>query len=121
QRMRDLSLQAANGSNATSERQALNEEVASLKEELNRIADTTTFGGQKLMNGDFGTKLFQVGAQANETIGISINSASSKDIGANRSDLAGSAVGKIAGAATDAAAASLGSATTKLTITGSAG
>lgn len=121
QRMRDLSLQAANGSNATSERQALNEEVASLKEELNRIADTTTFGGQKLMNGDFGTKLFQVGAQANETIGISINSANSKDIGANRSDLAGSAVGGIAGAATEAAAASLGSATTKLAITGSAG
>ena len=59
QRMRDLSLQSANGSNSTNERQALNQEVAQLKEELNRIADTTTFGGQKLLNGDFGTKLFQ--------------------------------------------------------------
>src|SRR5690606_34281215 len=49
QRMRDLSLQSANGSNSTNERQALNQEVAQLKEELNRIADTTTFGGQKLL------------------------------------------------------------------------
>ncbi|WP_313304548.1 flagellin N-terminal helical domain-containing protein [Stutzerimonas balearica] len=122
QRMRDLSLQSANGSNSTAERQALNEEVSSLKQELNRIAETTTFGGQKLMNGDFGTKLFQVGAQANETIGISINSASAKDIGANRTDFDGSVVGKIAAVATDAAANSLiGSATTKLTITGAAG
>ncbi len=122
QRMRDLSLQSANGSNSTAERQALNEEVSSLKQELNRIAETTTFGGQKLMNGDFGTKLFQVGAQANETIGISINSASAKDIGANRTNFDGSVVGKIADANTSAAANSLiGSATTKLTITGAAG
>ncbi|MDY0249513.1 MAG: flagellin [Pseudomonas sp.] len=118
QRMRDLSLQSANGSNSTTERQALNQEVGQLKEELNRIADTTTFGGQKLLNGDFGTKLFQVGAQANETIGVSINSASAREVGANRQDLAGNTLGVITAAATDAGAtvASAG-----LTITGSAG
>lgn len=87
QRMRDLSLQAANGSNGSSERQALQSEVAQLQQELNRIADTTSFGGQKLLNGDFGTKLFQVGSQANETIGVSINSARANEIGANQYDV----------------------------------
>lgn len=122
QRMRDLSLQSANGSNSTTERQALNQEVAQLKEELNRIADTTTFGGQKLMNGEFGTKLFQVGANANETIGVGINSASASDIGANRVNLAGSGVGQIvAPAAAVPAASGLGAAGATLTVTGAAG
>lgn len=119
QRMRDLSLQSANGSNSTTERQALNQEVNQLKEELNRIADTTTFGGQKLLNGDFGTKLFQVGSQANETIGVSINSASAREVGANRHDLAGSAMGTIT-AGTSVPAATVASAA-GLSITGSAG
>src|SRR5690606_4394327 len=47
QRMRDLSLQAANGSNAGTERNALQQEITQLQSELTRIADTTTFGGRK--------------------------------------------------------------------------
>jgi len=47
QRIRDLSLQSANGTNSASERQALHEEVAALQDELNRIAETTSFGGRK--------------------------------------------------------------------------
>ena len=120
QRMRDLSLQSANGSNSTTERQALNQEVGQLKEELNRIADTTTFGGQKLLSGEFGTKQFQVGANANETIAVQINSSSARDVGANRVDLAGSGVGIVAAAATTAPAAGVGSGAA-LTITGPAG
>ncbi|MDP3977604.1 MAG: flagellin [Pseudomonas sp.] len=119
QRMRDLSLQSANGSNSTTERQALNQEVGQLKEELNRIAETTTFGGQKLLNGEFGSKQFQVGANANETIAVQINSASARDIGANRADLAGSAVGVVA-AGTTAPVAGIGG-TATLTITGPSG
>ncbi|HBM08395.1 flagellin [Pseudomonas sp. Choline-3u-10] len=119
QRMRDLSLQSANGSNSTSERQALNQEVGQLKEELNRIADTTTFGGQKLLNGEFGTKQFQIGANANETIAVQINSASARSMGANRVDLAGSGVGNVVAGATAPAAAIGGGAA--LTITGPAG
>jgi len=46
QRMRDLALQSANGSNSPEERQALNQEVVELKKELDRIANTTTFGGK---------------------------------------------------------------------------
>lgn len=72
QRMRDLALQSANGSNNDDDRTSIQKEVAQLKEELNRISDTTTFGGQKLLNGDFGTKNFQVGSNANETIALSI-------------------------------------------------
>ncbi|UIP87497.1 flagellin [Pseudomonas phenolilytica] len=120
QRMRDLSLQSANGSNSTTERQALNEEVSSLKQELNRIAETTTFGGQKLINGEFGTKLFQVGAQANETIGVSLNSASANSIGANRFDMAGTGLGAV-GAGATAPVSTIGGAIASLNITGPAG
>ncbi|WP_395504570.1 flagellin domain-containing protein [Ectopseudomonas hydrolytica] len=65
QRMRSLTLQAANGSNNADDRKALNEEVAALQSELDRIAATTTFGtGTKLLDGSFTGVSFQVGAQA---------------------------------------------------------
>ena len=80
QRMRDLSLQSANGSNGASERKALNQEVAQLKNELDRISNTTTFGGKKLLDGSFGTSAFQVGAAANETISISLQDAGASSL-----------------------------------------
>ncbi|MBK57297.1 MAG: flagellin [Pseudomonas sp.] len=123
QRMRDLSLQSANGSNSTTERQALNDEVKQLKDELNRISDTTTFGGQKLLDGSFGTKKFQVGANANETIGVTVNASGAKNIGADKFNLAGTGTSKVLAstvAATPVAAAIGGTAAT-LTITGSNG
>ncbi|TBV07939.1 flagellin [Phytopseudomonas dryadis] len=80
QRMRDLSLQAANGSNSESERTALNDEVTQLKKELDRISNTTTFGGRQLLDGSFGTTSFQVGAAANEIISVSIGEMSSKSL-----------------------------------------
>lgn len=123
QRMRDLSLQSANGSNSTSERQALSQEVSQLKEELNRIADTTTFGGQKLLSGEFGTKQFQVGANANETIAVTLNSAGADKIGANRRDLAGTGVNKVLASTTAGTqeAAAIGGTAATLNITGSNG
>jgi flagellin len=81
QRMRDLSLQSANGSNSSDDRAAMQKEVNALKEELTRISDTTSFGGTKLLNGSFGTQSFQVGAQANETINVSLKSVGAADIG----------------------------------------
>lgn len=84
QRMRDLSLQSANGSNSDNERTALNSEVNELKKELDRISNTTSFGGSKLLDGSFGTKTFQVGASANETISVKINEVSSKSLKAER-------------------------------------
>ena len=72
QRMRDLSLQSANGSNSAAERQALQEEMGALNDELNRIAETTSFGGQKLLNGSFGSTSFQIGASSGEAVQLSL-------------------------------------------------
>ncbi len=80
QRMRDLSLQSANGSNSKEERGALNAEVTELKKELDRIANTTSFGGRKLLDGTFGTTTFQVGAAANETISVNIKEMSTSSL-----------------------------------------
>ncbi|ANP75887.1 flagellin [Vibrio crassostreae 9CS106] len=68
QRMRDLSLQSSNGSNSKSERVAIQEEVTALNNELNRIAETTSFGGNKLINGTYGTQSFQIGADNGEAV-----------------------------------------------------
>lgn len=105
QRMRDLSIQAANATNSTVDRNAIQEEVVQLKSELNRIADTTTFGGSKLLDGSFGNQQFQVGAQANETIGLAFNSAQTDDLGSARLTLQGSQMGAVSANAADAATA----------------
>ena len=68
QRVRELAVQSANASNSASDRQALQQEVGQLVAELDRIAQTTEFNGQKLLDGTFGTQQFQVGANANQTI-----------------------------------------------------
>ncbi|MDN3610680.1 flagellin [Vibrio ostreicida] len=72
QRMRDLSLQSANGSNSHAEREALQEEMAALNDELNRIAETTSFGGRKLLNGTFENASMQIGASSGEAVKISL-------------------------------------------------
>ncbi|MBH0016166.1 flagellin [Pseudoalteromonas sp. NGC95] len=81
QRMRELSLQSANGSNSSEDRNSLQKEVAALQKELTRIADTTSFGGQKLLDGTFETKSFQVGANANEVIDVTIDGFKATDLG----------------------------------------
>ncbi len=106
QRMRDLSLQAANGSNDANDRTALQKEVGALQSELTRIADTTTFGGRKLLDGSFGSTAFQVGSNANETIDVSLGNAKATAIGAFVSDKAGTA-GSGFGTATSAAASAV--------------
>ncbi|HAS6208517.1 TPA: flagellin [Vibrio vulnificus] len=74
QRMRDLSLQSANGSNSHAERIALQEEMTALNDELNRIAETTSFGGRKLLNGSFGSAAFQIGAASGEAVQVQLKS-----------------------------------------------
>ncbi|ARR43782.1 flagellin [Vibrio campbellii] len=80
QRMRDLSLQSANGSNSKAERIALQEEVTALNDELNRIAETTSFGGRKLLNGSFGKSAFQIGAASGEAVQVELKSMRSDGI-----------------------------------------
>ncbi|RDL44201.1 flagellin [Marinomonas piezotolerans] len=71
QRMRTLAIQSANGSNTDEDRVALQQEMAQLATEINRVASTTTFGGQNLLDGTY-TGQFQVGADANQTISFSL-------------------------------------------------
>ncbi|GIU03310.1 flagellin [Shewanella morhuae] len=98
QRMRDLSLQSANGSNSADDRASMQKELSALQTELTRIADTTSFGGQKLIDGSFGTKAFQVGANANETISVSLKDVSANKIGLSKRDTAGTVFGAAVGA-----------------------
>ncbi|MGF1680419.1 flagellin [Photobacterium minamisatsumaniensis] len=74
QRMRDLSLQSANGANSDDDRVAIQQEVGALQDELNRIAETTAFGGRKLLNGTFGEAAFQIGADSGEAIIMGMDS-----------------------------------------------
>ncbi|MBY7852761.1 flagellin [Vibrio fluvialis] len=80
QRMRDLSLQSANGSNSNAERVALQEEMGALNDEMNRIAETTSFGGRKLLNGSFGQTSFQIGASSGEAVQVSLKNMCSDDL-----------------------------------------
>lgn len=100
QRMRELSIQSANGTNGASDRAALQAEVSQLQEELTRIADTTSFGGKSLLDGTFQTQTLQVGAEANQTISFGLQSARAEDIGRTTLDMGGTALGKmVAGSA----------------------
>lgn len=85
QRMRELSLQSANGSNSSEDQTSLNQEFKSLTAELTRISKTTTFGGGnsgiKLLDGSAGsngTLTFQVGANANETVSFTLSDMSAQ-------------------------------------------
>ncbi len=83
QRMRELAVQSSNDSNSASDRKSIQDEVDQLTQELDRIAGTTSFNGTKLLDGTAKGKSFQIGANAGETMSISIASASSKDLNLN--------------------------------------
>jgi flagellin len=89
QRMRELALQSANGSNSSEDRGAMQKEASALQSELTRISDTTSFGGQKLLDGSFGSKNFQVGANANETISVTMSDTGADAIGGSKVMLEG--------------------------------
>ena len=77
QRMRDLSVQSANATNSVSDRAALNAEVQSLAQEIDRVAQNSSFNGVKLLDGSFVAQNFQIGAGATANDQISINSIAS--------------------------------------------
>jgi flagellin len=92
QRVRELSVQSANATNSASDRSALQLEVGQLTAELNRIAKGTEFNGQKLLDGSFGTALFQVGSNANETIVATTANFKTNQYGDYREDGEGSTI-----------------------------
>lgn len=77
QRMRELALQSANGSNSDEDRNSMQQEFTALSGELTRIAKTTTFGGRNLLDGSFSGSAFQVGADSNESISFGMKDVSS--------------------------------------------
>jgi len=83
QRMRDLSLQAGNGIYNESDRSSMNEEFSQLQSELDRIAGSTSFNGKNVLDGSMSGSgaSFQVGANANETIEMTIDGATQADLG----------------------------------------
>jgi flagellin len=114
QRVRELAVQSSNATNSASDRQALNQEVTQLVSELDRIAQTTEFNGQKILDGSFGTAQFQVGANAGQVIVATTANARTTQYGNNQSIQAGVA-------ASAAAWGSNGVGTGAVTINGALG
>lgn len=73
QRMSELAVQASNGTNQTVDKNALEAEVAQLQTEIKRVGSTTQFNKMNILDGTFNAKLLQVGANANQTISVSIS------------------------------------------------
>ncbi len=84
QRVRELAVQSANATNSTSDRAALNAEVGQLTQELDRIARTTQFNGQNILDGSFTAANFQVGANAGQTITATTSNFTTSKYGNNR-------------------------------------
>ncbi|MCR4617408.1 MAG: flagellin [Lachnospiraceae bacterium] len=93
QRMNELATQSANGTNTTKDREYINSEVQALVSEIDRVASTTTFNEQNLLDGTFTAKNLQVGAESGQYISISIKAMKSKSIG-----LSGVAVSSVSSA-----------------------
>ena len=92
QRIRELSVQSANATNSAGDRAALNGEAQQLLQELTRISSQTQFNGQNVLDGSFSAAQFQVGANANQTITVSIGSAQTTALGAYQYNNTSSAV-----------------------------
>ena len=83
QRIRELAVQASNATNSASDRKALQAEVTQLVSEIDRVAKQADFNGTKLLDGSFTSQLFQVGANAGQSIAIdSVVNAKADSLGA---------------------------------------
>ncbi|WP_116972571.1 flagellin B, partial [Campylobacter fetus] len=77
-------IQAAQDGQTSDSRRALQSDIIRLLEELDNIANTTSFNGQQLLNGSFSNKEFQIGAYSNETVKVSVGATNSNTIGHTR-------------------------------------
>lgn len=91
QRMRELSVQSANGIYSDADRSTLNAEVEQLKAEIDRIAETTSFNGKNILDGSSSQISLQVGAEANQTIDISLEAFGARELGGTSGDVVGEA------------------------------
>jgi len=74
QRIRELAVQSANSTNTASDRASLDQEVQQRIAEIDRVSSQTSFNGQKILDGSFGTATFQVGADVGQTISVDLSS-----------------------------------------------
>jgi len=81
QRMNELTIKAANGTMTSADRGYINSEVQALVSEIDRVASTTTFNEQKLLDGSFSNKGLQVGAEYKQVIDLSITALTAKGLG----------------------------------------
>ena len=89
-RMRDLAVQSSNGTLSDDDRSAINKEYTALSDEIDRIRDTTEFNTKSLLTGegdDAKSFTFQIGANANQTMSVSINNMSSSALKVKGLDL----------------------------------
>ncbi len=123
QRIRELSIQSANSTNSASDRASLQAEVNQLKQELDRVANQTEFNGLKLLDGTFTAQSFQVGANANQTISVSLEGSSTNDLQDNQISALNSTINKGTGSTTVATATPVANtiAVQTLTISGPLG
>lgn len=117
QRARELSIQSANATNSSSDRAALQSEVTQVIAEIDRIASTAEFNGIKLLNGNFNSQAFQVGANANQTVAVTVNSAKTDALGAVNALAFSNSRSASAGAAAATGTATSGIAAQNLTFT----
>jgi len=89
QRMNELAVQASNETLTSVDRGYLDQEVTALKAEIDRIADSTTFNEQNLLNGDFKNKKIQVGSENGNVIEISIDEMSTSELGIDSATVSG--------------------------------
>ena len=82
QRMRELSVQAANDTNVATDRVAIQEEIDLLKAEITRVSESTRFNNQQVLNGTFTDRKIQVGTESGESIGVTIGSSAANALGA---------------------------------------
>ncbi len=95
QRMNELAVQGANDTNQAIDRDAINQELAALTEELDRISETTQFNKQELLDGSFQGKKLHVGANTNQYIAISIKAMNAQAIGVKDSTFTASGLTKV--------------------------
>ncbi|MBT8077590.1 MAG: flagellin [Gammaproteobacteria bacterium] len=105
QRIRELAVQSVNATNSDSDRAALQDEVAERVAEVDRISKQTNFNGVKVLDGSFGTAIFQVGANVGETISVSLTT-----------DVTASAIGTVNTNATNGTFSFADAASTDITL-----
>ncbi|WP_041523347.1 flagellin N-terminal helical domain-containing protein [Gilvimarinus agarilyticus] len=112
QRMRELSVQSANGIYSDSDRSRLDAEAQQLKSELSRIAEETTFNGKNLLDGSLQNTSLQVGSEQNQTIEITVGSFAVSELGGGAGgDIVGGAIGTATATTGNGATAVLGAGT----------